>query len=202
MTAQVQLGTYITGDEEVSEAVETDEQRIVVTDQRVLAFKPGGGGRNYQAVELLNVTGVKTGSAGGGRLRPIALICAILGVPFAAVALLIDFDGMAASMQPDNAEEGAEELGTEGVLDFVGLVAQLDTIFLAVGGVFLLGAVLAGALFWYLREDAIVISVAGEAAVEVPWLDDAESAPDAATAATAVANAVIEERGDDEDALA
>lgn len=167
MSGEVQLGAYIHGDETVRQAVETESQGIVVTDERVLAFVPEE--RDVSEAALGSVTGVTTGTTAPRRLRPLSLAGAILGLPFAVAGLLLDVDAL----------------------------GGLDTVLLVVGGGLLVAALALGAGDRLWREPAVVIGVAGEPDIRVPWSSDAATAGHDA-AATDVANAIIAERGDEQ----
>lgn len=146
MSGEVQLGAYIHGDETVRQAVETESQGIVVTDQRVLAFVPAE--RDVTEAALDSVTGVTTGTTTPRRLLPLSLACAILGLPFTVAGLLLDVDAL----------------------------GGLDTVLLVVGGGLLVGALALGVGDRLWREPAVVIGVADAPDIRVPWPSDAATA--------------------------
>lgn len=152
--------------EDVEESVELGDNRVVVTNRRVLAFTPDGPGKRYRALDRPNVTGVDLNV----RSDPGLLInggSAVLGaVVLVVAARSIDTDGLL----PDAASgQGASVLGVGGFISQLNTwIGMIDDAMLYGGILALLVGVVYAARFVHGRTKVLSLEVAGEDDVDLP----------------------------------
>lgn len=152
--------------EDVEESVEVGDNRVVVTNRRVLAFTPNTGGRRYHTVDRPNVTdvAVRTRSRRGHLLNAGAAF--LLAAGLVAAGRLIETDGLFSGL---NTGPGAATLGVGGFISEVGYWFGLidDGLLYAGLAVGLIVLFYAGR-YVYSRRKVIAVSVAGEDDVDLP----------------------------------
>lgn len=152
--------------EDVEESVEVGDNRIVVTNRRVLAFTPNTAGKRYRTVDRPNVTdvGVYTRSERGHLVNAGAAF--LLAVGLIAAGRFIETDGLFSGL---NTGRGASALGVGGFLSRIGYwFGLIDDAILYGGLVVLLLVLFYAARYVYSRRKVIAVSVAGEDDVDLP----------------------------------
>lgn len=150
--------------ETVEETVDFDASRLVVTTHRVLAFTPETDGENFQQVDRPNVTRVTTAAGREESMLTRSVALGALGAVFVAVGVLVDFDSLVGDV--DLSRDAAGQLGIGGVLDTIqwlfDVLSRLDDLLLLFGSLAILIAVALFAVYWFLREPALVVETAGD----------------------------------------
>ncbi|QLH79628.1 hypothetical protein HZS55_21045 [Halosimplex rubrum] len=162
--------------ESVRERLELGEDnRVVVTSHRLLAFTPDGDGENYRAVELPNVADVRAGHEGEDNLIRHGGRLGIYGAVLLAVGVFVDFG----SFVPTDAfaGAGAGQLGMGGLLAmlqrFLSLIARTDEFARTIGALLVLFAVFVFGVYLLTRDRVLEVGVAGDAdPIRVPADDE------------------------------
>jgi len=154
--------------ERVVESVAVTDDRVVVTTHRVLALTPNAEGANFRAVDLPNVEGVEISTGGTGRYLRWTIRPLVLGAILVVAGTQLDLGDPLSGMDTSS----AEATGTGDILSTVSsltsLLAVLDEVMLAIGGVCLLVVALLLGLYLHSRETALVIGVAGDDDLRLP----------------------------------
>lgn len=158
--------------EGIEESVTVGDNRVVVTNRRVLAFTPGGSGKRYHTVDRPNVTGV------GVYVRSRRLHLVNAAGAFLVAALLI---GAGRFIETDNVFEGiatgpgASAIGVGGIISEINYwVGLIDDALLYGGLAVLLLVAFYAALYVRSRRKVIALSVAGDDDVDLPAGDVTE----------------------------
>lgn len=164
--------------ESVHETVDFAEASVVVTSHRVLAFTPELAGANFQQVERPNVDGVSTGAETDANLLERGLRFGLTGALLVLAGHFIDFGGIIGSANLNS--QSTSELGLGGVMgtlqSMLNLLSQLDDLMQTFGALALLLAVVLLGVYWYTREETLVIEVAGGENIRLPRPADATAA--------------------------
>jgi len=165
--------------ESVSEVLDIDSSRVVVTSHRVLTFTPEMDGENFQQVERPNVTGVETSAQGRTTLAGRSIRYGVYSLLLILAGFVINFDALIGDIQFDG--EAASQTGAGGIVGIaqgmLNLMTQLDQLMQVVGALVLLAAVVMFAVYWLLRVPTLAIRVAGEGAdLHVQRPEDADGA--------------------------
>jgi hypothetical protein len=160
MDWQARVEDLLYDGESVRESVLAGSGRIVVTTHRVLAFTPDDRETRFRQVDRPNVTGVGLAYRTQRNLRSYGLRLAVPGVALSLVGLLVDFEGATTDAMSGLPESGGIDVFQATEILFV-LFARLNETLLQVGGLLLLLAVIVGGLYWYRREQRLVIEIAG-----------------------------------------
>ncbi len=161
--------------EEVREHVEFDASTVVVTSHRMLAFRPDADGANFRQVDRPNVDGVSTGANSKTTLIERALRFGLTGAVLIVAGYVIDLEGLIGGV--DLNSQSTSELGLGGILGtlqgMLNLLTRLDELLQLFGALALLLAVVVFGVYWYTREETVVIEVAGDEDVHIPRPPDA-----------------------------
>jgi len=165
--------------ESVSEVLDIDSSRVVVTSHRVLTFTPEMDGENFQQVERPNVTGVETSAQGRTTLAGRSIRYGVYSLLLILAGFVINFDALIGDIQFDG--EAASQTGAGGIVGIaqgmLNLMTQLDQLMQVVGALVLLAAVVMFAVYWLLRVPTLAIRVAGEGSdLHVQRPEDADGA--------------------------
>ncbi|MEF8900088.1 MAG: hypothetical protein V5A25_02530 [Halovenus sp.] len=150
--------------ETVEETVDFEGFRLVVTSHRVLAFTPETEGENFQQVDRPNVTRVTTGAGRDEAMLRRSVALGAFGAVSVAIGALVDFDSLVGDV--DVRSDAAGQLGIGGVLDTIqwlfDLLSRLDEFLLVFGSIATIVAVALLAVYWFLREPALVVETVGD----------------------------------------
>ena len=165
--------------ESVSEVLDIDSSRVVVTSHRVLTFTPEMDGENFQQVERPNVTGVETSARGRTALAGRSIRYGVYSFMLIAAGFFINFDALIGDIQLDG--EAASQTGAGGIVGIaqgmLNFMTQLDQLMQVVGALVLLAAVVMFAVYWLLRVPTLAIRVAGDGGdIHVQRPDDIDDA--------------------------
>ncbi len=163
--------------ESVQEVVDIDTARVVVTSHRVLTFTPEMDGENFKQVERPNVVGVGTSAQANTTLAAKSIRYGIYGGLFILAGHFINFEGFVGDIEFD--AEAAGETGAGGMIEIaqqmMDFMAVFDEIMQMIGSLVLLVAVAIFAVYWLLRDETLVIQMAGdEQDIHVPRPDDVD----------------------------
>jgi len=166
--------------ETVDETVEFDATSVVVTSHRVLAFAPEDEGANFEQVERPNVAGVDTSARAKASLLERGLKYGLVGALLVLAGHFIDLEGIVGGV--DLQSQSTSQLGIGGVLGplqgMMNLLAQLDQLLQTFGALALALAVALFGVYWYTRDETVVIEVAGDGNIHVPRPADTEPTVD------------------------
>lgn len=165
--------------ESVSEVLDIDSSRVVVTSHRVLTFTPEMDGENFQQVERPNVTGVETSAQGRTTLAGRSIRYGVYSLMLILAGLVINFEALIGDVEFDS--QAASQTGAGGIVSIadgmLSFMTQLDELMQVVGALVLLVAVAMFAVYWLLRVPTLAIRVAGDGAdIHVQRPDDADGA--------------------------
>jgi hypothetical protein len=152
--------------ETIRRTIEFENNRIVLTSHRLLAFTPDSDGENFKRVDLPNVADVRAGHVGESNLIQQGARFLLYGGVLLAVGVFVDFG----SFVPTNAfgagGEASGQLGVGGLLStmsrFMRLLAEADRYARMIGAVLLLFSTFVFGVYLLTRDRALVIAVAGE----------------------------------------
>ena len=149
--------------------VDLEEATVVVTNRRVLAFRPGEDGPNYRSVERPNVTrvSVETDSAPGRLVWAMAFL--FIGLGLLLIGATTDLAGF---VDGYDGATGDPTGVADGALDTVATLLTVFDLSLIAGGGFLL-ALAAAFLVGYARSRSrrLALRVSGGDDVELPVTD-------------------------------
>ncbi|MFW6435066.1 MAG: hypothetical protein ACOCY1_01665 [Halovenus sp.] len=150
--------------ESVSEVLDIDSSRVVVTSHRVLTFTPEMDGENFQQVERPNVTGVETSAQGRTALAGRSIRYGVYGLVLVLAGVFIDFEALIGDVSFDS--EATSQTGASGIVSIADAMlngmTQIDELMQVVGALVLLVAVAMFAVYWLLRVPTLAIRVAGD----------------------------------------
>jgi hypothetical protein len=171
--------------ETVRETLSFDEASVVVTSHRVLAFTPEADGANFRQVERPNVAGVSTGAQSRSGLLERGLRYGVAGAVLVVAGQVVDFGSILGGV--DLGGQASREVGLGGILGplqgMLNVLTQLDELMQMGGALALLLATALVGVYWFTREETLVVEVAGDEDVHVPRPADATAARDRLAAA-------------------
>ena len=178
--AETRIEDHLYEGESVQQRLDIGATRVVVTDNRVFAFRAGEGAVRH--AERPNVAGVEPAVTGSRWSLRGALMLIVVALPLVAAGLFIDVQELA--NLPEFDENVAEDIGAGGLTDLVEwlltLAANLDLVLLASGVLLLLVA--AVFFLWYFgkaRVPTFAIRLAGDASdIHIPRKNAPEDARD------------------------
>lgn len=150
--------------ESVSEVLDIDSSRVVVTSHRVLTFTPEMDGENFQQVDRPNVTGVETSAQGRTALAGRSIRYGVYGLVLVLAGVFLDFEALIGDVSFDS--EATSQTGASGIVSIADAMlngmTQIDELMQVVGALVLLVAVAMFAVYWLLRVPTLAIRVAGD----------------------------------------
>jgi hypothetical protein len=173
--------------ESVRRTVSLDDNRVVVTSHRLLAFTPGSDGENYRQVDPPNVSDVRAGYEGETGLVLQAVRVLLYGVVLLAVGFAVDFETFVPTDAFADTGGAAGKIGLGSLFgllqQFLVLIASLDDIARAIGAVLVLFGVFVLAVYLLTPDRVLVVATAGdEPDITVPAGDEKDTLPKAVTA--------------------
>jgi len=165
--------------ESVSEVLDIDSSRVVVTSHRVLTFTPEMDGENFRQVERPNVSGVETSAQGRTTLAGRSIRYGVYSLMLILAGLFIDFEALIGDVSFD--AEATSQTGAGGIVSIADgmlrFMTQLDQIMQVVGALVLLAAVAMFAVYCLFRVPTLAIRVAGDGRdIHVQRPDDVDGA--------------------------
>ena len=156
--------------ESVTETVDFDLASVVVTTHRVLAFDPDGDGPAFQQVDRPNVEGVSTGAQSEMGLLERGVRIFIVGVVLVGAGFVVDFESIVGDVNLGG--QSSQQLGLGGIMgtlqSLLGLISQLDYLMRVFGALALFLSVVFVAVYWFTRDQTLVIEVAGDDDIRIP----------------------------------
>ena len=164
------VGKLLYDGEDVQERVAFDDAAVVVTSHRLLVFTPDDDGANFQQVDRPNVEGVSTGAQSEANLLERGLRYGLIGAVLLVAGFFINLDGLLGGVSLTGGS--SSELGLGGIMGtlqgMLNLLTRLDELLQLFGALALLLAVVLLGVYWYTREETLVIEVAGGDDIHLP----------------------------------
>ncbi|WP_247003165.1 hypothetical protein [Halosolutus gelatinilyticus] len=150
--------------------VDLDAATIVVTTHRLLAFTPGGRGKDFRDVDRPNVRRIAVETDGNLRQAVRAIVAGLLGAGLFATASVVDASGLFGGTDLDSG--GPVASAAESALEIVRtLLVAFDVGITLVGVCFLAIAVAFGVRYVKSRSRRLIVRIAGEENLDLPVTD-------------------------------
>lgn len=164
-----QVSDLLYDGEKIRDSVDIETSTVVVTSHRVLVFTPDGDGPNFQQVDRPNVDNISAGTRSETAKLERGVRYGIIGAVLVAAGWVIDLDSLLEGVSGVYQSTGMGLSGVTGTLrSMMALLTRLDDLLQVAGVLVLLLSAVLLAVYWYTREGALVIGVAGGDDVHVP----------------------------------
>jgi hypothetical protein len=156
--------------ESITETVDFDSARVVVTSHRVLTFDPDGDGPAFRQVDRPNVEGVSTGAESETDLLERGARTLVIGIVLIGAGFVVDFESIVGDVNLGG--QSSQQLGLGGVMgtlqSLLGLITQLDYLMRVFGALALFLSVVFFSVYWFTRDPTLVVEVAGDDDIQLP----------------------------------